>query len=70
MGLDRVPDPFLGGRGSRGGRTATDRPMPVCGAAARRRPTGEAYIELATAEDAAAALKAKQHQHIGSRYIE
>lgn len=33
------------------------------------RPSGEAYIELETAEDAAKALK-KDHQHMGHRYIE
>ena len=33
------------------------------------RPSGEAYIELETPEDAAKALK-KDHQHMGHRYIE
>lgn len=32
--------------------------------------TGEAYIELSSAEEAARALKERQHEHLGSRYIE
>lgn len=33
------------------------------------RPSGEAYIELDTSDDAAKALK-KDRQHMGHRYIE
>lgn len=33
------------------------------------RPSGEAYIELASAEDASKALK-KDREHMGHRYIE
>ena len=33
------------------------------------RPSGEAYIQLATPEDAAKALK-KDREHMGHRYIE
>jgi hypothetical protein len=32
--------------------------------------TGEAYVEMASVEDAMKALQDKQHQHMGSRYIE
>ncbi|KAL4853433.1 Heterogeneous nuclear ribonucleoprotein F [Chlorella vulgaris] len=32
--------------------------------------TGEAYVEMQSPEDAQKALQEKQHQHIGSRYIE
>ena len=35
-----------------------------------RKPTGECYTEFETAEAAAKALKEKQHEHMGSRYIE
>ena len=39
---------------------------PLCAG----KPTGEAYVEFSTAEEAQRALKDRQHQHIGSRYIE
>lgn len=32
--------------------------------------TGEAYVELQSTADAKKALQEKQHQHMGSRYIE
>ena len=35
-----------------------------------RKPTGDCYTEFETAEAAAKALKEKQHEHMGSRYIE
>ncbi|PSC72926.1 translation factor-like [Micractinium conductrix] len=34
------------------------------------KPTGEAYVEFEEPEEAARALKERQHEHIGSRYIE
>ena len=44
---------------------ARNNPLSAAG-----KPTGEAYVEFATAEEAQRALKDRQHQHIGSRYIE
>lgn len=32
--------------------------------------SGEGYAEFETADEAARALKEKQHAHLGSRYIE
>lgn len=40
------------------------------GAPRRSKRNGEAYVEFGSAEDAAKALKERQHEHLGSRYIE
>ncbi|KAL4458089.1 hypothetical protein ABPG75_012954 [Micractinium tetrahymenae] len=34
------------------------------------KPTGEAYVQLGSAEEAARAMKERQHENMGSRYIE
>ncbi|KAL4432818.1 hypothetical protein ABPG77_008144 [Micractinium sp. CCAP 211/92] len=34
------------------------------------KPTGEAYVQLDTAEEAARAMKERQHENMGTRYIE
>lgn len=34
------------------------------------KPTGEAYVQLDTAEEAARAMKERQHENMGNRYIE
>ena len=34
------------------------------------KPNGEAYVQFSSAEEARRALKERQHEHMGPRYIE
>lgn len=61
------PPPFAPCAGPRCPRATPTLHLACCPAG---KPTGEAYVQLDTAEEAARAMKERQHENMGTRYIE